>query len=225
VTDEVRQSIARLITRWHEFSDLRAVADLTFRRGATTQRFSGVLLAKAPDAVRFEALTPFGTPFLVLTVADGVLTAYNVAEARALIGPLNAETTSRWVGVPLEADQLVGLLSGRVVPPRDIVAAEFVPADADGPSLRIDGKMQSQRVWMDLETGVVRKVEIGGRMGLLVAYSHDAGKELPGEIRLSSTDFDLDATISYQSASIGAGVDGTRFSLALPAAVRIQRFR
>jgi outer membrane lipoprotein-sorting protein len=226
VADDAGKAIARLVTRWQEFTDLRAVADLTFRRGTTTQRLSGVVLAKSPDSVRFEALTPFGTPFLLLTVSDRVLTAYNVLEARALIGPVNGQTTGRWLGVPLEADQLVGLLTSRVVPARDIVAAEVVAPDAEGGSVRIEGKTQSQRVWMDVETGVVRKVEIsGGRIGLLVTYSREAGDEFPTAIRVSSSDVEMEATVGYRSASMGTGVDGARFSLVLPDTVRIQRFR
>jgi hypothetical protein len=226
VAEDARQAIARLHARWDAFTDLRAIADLTFRRGATTHRLSGVVLAKSPESMRFEALTPFGTPFLLLTVSDRVLTAYNVVEARALVGPVNAETTGRWLGVPLEADQLVGVLTSRVVPPRDIVTADVIPPDADGPSVRIEGKAQSQRVWMDLETGVVRKVEIGGgRVGMLVAYSREAGNEFPSDIRVSSTDIELEATVRYRSVSVGAGVDGTRFTLVLPDTVRIQRFR
>jgi outer membrane lipoprotein-sorting protein len=230
VADDASEAIARLVARWREFTDLRAVADLTFRRGTTTQRLSGVVLAKSPDSVRFEALTPFGTPFLLLTVSDRVLTAYNVLEARALIGPLNGQTTGRWLGVPLEADQVVGLLTGRVVPARDIVAAEVLAPDAEGRSVRIEGriegKTQSQRVWMDFETGVVRRVEIsGGRIGMLVTYSREGGDEFPTAIRVSSSDVEMEATVGYRSASMGGGVDGARFSLVLPETVRIQRFR
>jgi hypothetical protein len=226
VADDAREAIARLVSRWHEFTDLRALVDLTVRRGASTQRLSGVLLAKSPDSVRFEALTPVGTPFLLLTVSDRVLTAYRVLDGRALVGPLTGQTSGRWLGVPLEADQLVGLLTSRIVPPHDIVAAQVVPADPNGPSVRIEGKIQSQRVWMDFQTGVVEKVEIGGgRVGLLATYSREAGNEFPTGIQISSNDVEMEATLGYRSVSMGTGVDGERFTLVLPETVRIQRFR
>jgi hypothetical protein len=226
VTDDARAAIARLISRWHEFIDVRAVVDVTVRRGDSIQRLSGVLLAKAPESVRFEALTPFGTPFLLLTVSDRVLTAYRVLDGRALVGPVSGQTSGRWLGVPLEADQLVGLLTSRIVPPHGIVSAEILPADPDGPSVRIDGKTQSQRVWMDFQTGVVEKVEIGGgRVGLLATYSREAGNEFPTGIRVSSNDVEMEATLGYRSVSMGTGIDGDRFTLVLPDTVRIQRFR
>src|SRR5262245_30935721 len=71
-----QRAIDLLQARWQAFDDLRTQAALAVERQGTRQRLSGVLLARRPSSVRFEALAPFGAPFLFLSVADGQLKAY-----------------------------------------------------------------------------------------------------------------------------------------------------
>jgi len=223
--DDARRLIALLTLRRDEFSDLRTLAEVTVRRGATVQRLSGVLLVKPPASLRFEALSPFGQPFLLLTIADRALTMYNVAENQSLSGPVHARTTGRWLGVPLDAEDLVGLLIGRVIPPGGLREAEILPADADGPSLRLVGRDRSQRVWMDRETGEVLKTEVsGGRTALVVTYRRDSQPDLPTEIRASAAGAALEATIRYRQPAIGTGLGAERFGLTVPQGANIQRF-
>src|SRR5262249_3846439 len=80
---EARQVVGRLNQRWQEFQDLRALADVDFKRGSDRQRVSGALLARSPGSVRFEALSPFGQPFLLVAMHDGRLTAYNAVTNEA----------------------------------------------------------------------------------------------------------------------------------------------
>lgn len=223
--DEARRLIALLTLRRDEFSDLRTLAEVTVRRGATAQRLSGVLLVKPPASLRFEALSPFGQPFLLLTIADAALTTYDVAENQSLSGPVDARTTGRWLGVPLDADDLVGLLIGRVIPPAGLREAEILPVEADGPSLRLVGRDRSQRVWMDFETGEVLKTEVsGGRTTLVVTYQRDSHHDLPTEIRASAAGEAFEATVRYRQPAIATGLGAEQFGLTVPQGANIQRF-
>jgi len=223
--DEVRRLLAVLTLRRDEFSDLRALAEVTVRRGAAVQRFAGALLVKPPASVRFEALSPFGQPFLLLAMADGTLTSYNVVENAALTGPVGERTIGRWLGVPLAPQDIVGLLIGRVVPPTGLTAAEILPADDAGPSIRMVGRERTGRVWMDLETGEVRKVEIGGgRHTLVVDYAPDPGRDLPAEIRARAPGTGFEATVRYRQPALATGIDPERFRLTVPQGANVQRF-
>jgi len=71
IEGDARRVVDRLTERWQEFHDLRALADITLKRGSDRQRVSGVLLARAPASVRFEALSPFGQPFLFVAMHEG----------------------------------------------------------------------------------------------------------------------------------------------------------
>ena len=216
VQEDARAALALLIERWHGLSDLRALADITIERGGQRQRLRGVLLAKAPDAIRFEALSPFGPPLLLMTIRDGQLTVYNAVKNEATMGPATAETAARVLSLPVDPDDLVAVLAGRTVPPKDLRVAEIVAPDADGPSLTLIGRLHRQRVWMDFATGVVRQLEIvGGRYAARIVFHRDGRGLLTG--------FDLDAAQGYVKAVVrydtlvtDGGIDAERFVLVIP---------
>jgi hypothetical protein len=222
-SDEARRLVALLQLRRDEFADLRTLAEVTIRRGVRIQRFTGVLLVKPPAWLRFEALSPFGQPFLLLTISGGMLSTFNVAENLALSGPVNERTTGRWLGVPLEAEDLVGLLIGRVPPGRGFREAEVLPPDADGPSLRLAGEHRRRRLWMDFETGEVHKAEIGGRTTLVVIYARNPGAPVPRDIHATAGP-DFEAQVHYQEPAIATGISEERFVLQLPMGANVQRF-
>ena len=223
--EAARAALALLIERWHRLSDLRALADITIERGGQRQRLRGVLLAKAPDAIRFEALSPFGPPLLLMTIHDGQLTIYDAVKNEATLGPATAETAARVLSLPVDPDDLVAVLAGRTVPPKDLRVAEIVAPDADGPSLILIGRLHRQRVWMDFATGVVRQLEIvGGRAAARIVFHRDGGGLLTG--------FDLDAaqgyvkaTVQYENLVMDGGVDAQRFVIAIPKDAKTEPIR
>ena len=164
ISADARRAVELLAARWQAFSDLRALADIVVERGDEKQRLSGVILAKGPDSVRFEALSPFGQPMLIGVVHDGRLTGYNALTNEAVVGDATAETTARILGLPFEAQDLAAMVAGYAVPPRDLRMGEMLPADARGPSVSLVGAVHEQRIWMDFQTGVVNQLKIiGGR--------------------------------------------------------------
>ncbi len=225
VSEDARRALSTLIDRWHEFSDLRTVADITIKKGTERQRLTGVLLAKAPGSVRFEALSPFGQPFLFATIHDSVLTTYDATRNEAYVGPATAETTARLLSLPFDPDTLVGVLAGRAVPPRDLRVAEILPPDEHGPSLNLIGAVHQQRVWMDFDSGVVRQIQItGGRADAVVTFLRDGSGTLTGFDLVTSGSY-LTGTVRYRDLVLGAGIDPERFALALPKGAKIQEIR
>src|SRR3989449_5385701 len=83
------------------------------------------LLVKAPSSIRFEALSPFGPPLLLVAIHEGQVTAYNAVKNEAHVGPANAETVAKVLGLPLNPEDLVAALAGRVAPPPDLRSAEL----------------------------------------------------------------------------------------------------
>ena len=218
------RALGLLDERWQTFTDLRALADVVLQKGGERQRLTGVLLVKGPDSVRFEALSPFGQPYFLVVVHAGRLTAYDAAKNEALVGPATAETIARVLGLPLDADDLVAVLAGRAVPPKDLRRAELLPPDATGPSLNLVGAVQHQRVWMDLETGEVRQVEIaGGPVPVTITYRRDG--QTPAGFDLDAGQAYITGSVTYRNAVVGAGIEPDRFTLALPKGAKIQSIR
>jgi outer membrane lipoprotein-sorting protein len=225
ISEEARRAIDLLITRWHAVTDFRALADIGVERGGQRQQLSGVVLAKAPGSLRFEALSPFGQPFLLAVVHDGRLTAYNAVTHEAVVGEANAETTAKLLNLPFEAEDLVAVVTGHAVPPRGLRVAEIKPPDAMGPSLVLIGDVHEQRVWMDFQTGVVRQLQIvGGRAAATVTFQRDAEGKLTG-FEASAVDRYVVASVRYRNAATGVGLTPDRFVLTLPKDAKIQPIR
>jgi outer membrane lipoprotein-sorting protein len=225
ISGEAQRAIDLLLTRWQAVTDLRTLADIVVVRGGQRQQLSGALLAKAPGSVRFEALSPFGQPFLVAVVHDGRLTAYNAVTNEAVVGEATAETTARLLHLPFEPHDLVAVVSGYAVPPRDVRVGEILPPDTLGPSLSLAGAVNEQRIWMDFQTGVVHQLQIiGGRAAATVTYKRDEEGRLTG-FDVTAAERYLTGTVRYRNLAIGVGLNGDRFALALPKDAKIQPIR
>lgn len=225
VAPDAQRALALLIEGWHAFSDLRTLADIVVERGGERQRLTGILLAKAPGSLRFEALSPFGQPYLLVTIHDGQLTAYDATTNEAFVGPANAETTARVLSLPFDPDDLVGVLAGRVAPPKDLRVARLVAADGQGPALDLAGGVQRKRVWMDLDTGLVRQIEIsGGWITARISYHRDIEGAVTG-FELSAAHSLLTGSVRYRNTVTGGGIDAERFTLTIPKGAKIQTIR
>ena len=223
--EDARRALALLADRSSEFTDLRALADIALTRGRERQRLRGVLLVKAPSSIRFEALAPFGPPLLLVAIHEGRLTAYNAVKNEAHVGPANAETVAKVLGLPLNPEDLVAALTGRVAPPPDLRSAELLSCDDAGPSLSLVSASGRRRVWLDLETGTVGQLEIlGSPFNALIKYRRDGTGVLRG--------FDLEAAQSYVTGSVayrdlveGGGIDEERFIVTVPKGAKTQSIR
>jgi outer membrane lipoprotein-sorting protein len=217
--------VDRLTARWQEFHDLRALADITLKRGSDRQRLNGVLLARAPASVRFEALSPFGQPFLFVAMHEGRITTYNAATNEARVGTASVESAAELISLPVEPEDLVALLSGRAAPPRDLRTAEIVPPDEMGPSINLVGRYNRQRVWLDFETGIARQVTItGGRTEATVTFQRAADGTLGG-LDVTASNGYVTGGVRYLSLSLNAGVEPERFALTPPKDAKIQAIR
>jgi outer membrane lipoprotein-sorting protein len=225
ISEDARRAIDLLVGHWHALSDLRALADITLKRGSQEQYFTGVLLSKTPASLRFEAISPFGQPLLLVTVKDAELVAYNAGTNEVTTGPATVETAAQMLSLPFEPDDLVAVLSGRVVPPKDLRVAEIFAPDADGPSINLIGRHHEQRVWMDFSTGVVNRVDIvGGRTEAKIRFLRAEDGTLTG-LDVSAGQGYVTAKVRYRSLALNGGVDPDRFVLTPPKDAKIHSIR
>lgn len=223
---EVHRLIDSLDRRWQQFDDLRTRVEITLRRDGQVQQLSGVLLLKSPNSIRFEALSPWGQPILILAATAESFTLYQVAENRALLGPASARATERWLGVALEPAELVGILAGHVLPMKEPRTGSLRLAGGSGPSLELAGVGAVQRIWLDSETLVVHQVEwIRGDTQLRVTYDGGGPIDPPTGLILTALDRPLAVSIRYRKPEIGVGLPTEIFTLPLPEHTEIQHFR
>jgi outer membrane lipoprotein-sorting protein len=220
-----QRAVELLAARAREFTDLRTLADVAAQRGSERYQVRGVILARTPASVRFEVLSPMGSPLLVATIHDGQITAYDATTDEVTTGPATAEAAARLLNLPFEPEDLVGVLSGRPVPPRDLREAEVLPPDEQGPSVSLVGAVNTQRVWMDFGTGVVRQLQIsGGRADARILFRREPDGAMTG--------FDLNAgmglvrsVVRYERPAFGAGVEPDRFVFTPPKGAKTRPIR
>ena len=145
---------------------------------------------------------------------------------KAVLDKNRSETISKVLGLPLDPEDLVSVLVGRMAGPRDLRSAELAAPDAAGPSLNlVNGAGGRQRVWLDLGTGLILQRQIfGSRFNALIKYRRGGSGALAG--------LDLDAAMSYITGSItyqnlveGEGIDPERFTLTIPKGAKTQPIR
>jgi len=216
---EVWSLRAELESRWREFQDLRSLTDITIRRDGRADRLSGVLLLRAPASLRFEALAPFGPPLLVVASDTETVTLWEVAQERAFVARSTPDANRRWLGLALGSEDLVALLAGYALPPRDPLSGALMPADDIGPSVVFESADGRQRIWLNPKTGNARQIEWTGGSQPARAVFVDTG------VRLSTLDGKLDVSVMYRNPQRDTGFAADLLTLTVPQGVRILDFR
>jgi len=226
IAEEARAAIARIEQHRRSLVDLRSLAEITVRRGGRAQRLSGVmLLIGEPASLRFEALSPFGTPVLIVAGDPQSLTLWEVLDNRAYLAPASPEANRRRLGLALGGEDLVALLSGRARPLPDPTGVELVAPDETGPSVRLNGRDVEQRIWFDPASGQARQVEWTGKNPARVTFTPAPPDGPPAGLRLETPDGTLRVSVTYRDPKMNTGLDPALLKLTVPEHVRIQDFR
>lgn len=226
IAEEARAALARIEQHGRSLVDLRSLADITLRRSGRAQRLSGVmLLLGEPASLRFEALSPFGTPVLIVAGDPQSLTLWEVLDNRAYLAPASPDANRRWLGLALGGEDLVALLAARARPLPDPTRVELVASDEVGPSLRLTGRDVEQRIWFDPASGQAKQVEWTGKNPVRVTFTPTPPEAPPAGLRLETPDGALRVSVTYRDPRMNTGLDPARLKLTVPEHVRIQDFR
>jgi len=226
IAGEARAALARIEEHRRSLRDLRALTDLTLRGRGRAQRLAGVLLLIGePAALRFEALSPFGTPVLIVAGDAKSVTLWEVLDNRAYIAPASPDANRRWLGLAMSVEDLVALLGGRVRPMAEPTSVELLAADDVGPSIRLVGASGEQRIWFDPDTGQARQVEWTGKNPARVVFTPSPPDGPPAGLKLDTPDGKLEVTTRYRDPRMNISLDPSLLTLTVPEHVRIQDFR
>jgi hypothetical protein len=216
---EVHTLRAELEARWREFRDLRSLTDHhDSSRGSRRSALRRPLAAR-PRLLRFEALAPFGPPLLVVASDAETLTLWEVAQERAFVARATPDANRRWLGLALGSEDLVALLAGYALAPRDPLSGAMLPPDNIGPSVVFETADGRQRIWLDPISGDSRQVEwTGGSQPARAVFGENG-------VQLATLDGKLDVSVSYRDPQRNAGFDPELLRLTVPQGVRILDFR
>jgi hypothetical protein len=108
-----RTLLAEWLRRSPEPQSLQGVAKVRVQTPQRTLNGTQVILAGAPDRLRAETLSPFGTPLLVLAANGSELAVLLPGDNLFYHGRATPENLGRFTRLPLRLTDLVGILLSR----------------------------------------------------------------------------------------------------------------
>ena len=170
-----------------------------------------MLLLRSPASLRFEALTSFGVPVVLVAGDAQSVTLWEVLDNRAFILPASPDATRRWLGLG-RSDPRTWSRSSRGASGRSRTRRRWTccPPDELGPSLKLANADGEQRIWLDPDTGQARQVEwTGGKNPARVTYDATPPDGPPAGLKLATLDGKLEVVARYRDPAMNTGFDPT----------------
>ena len=176
---QVSRMIAALGERDRRLACMQTTAVMEYTAGDKHVKAKEEIVVKRPANMRVEAMSPFGTA--VLLAAQGPqLAIFEPGQNRFMVGKADADTLDKYVRIPMEPADAVGLLMA-LAPPSFALSSEDYKVTNDGTMLIASyGDAASGTRQLGFEGGnlaMVREGASGSRVEYEVRYSdyHDIG--------------------------------------------------
>jgi outer membrane lipoprotein-sorting protein len=153
--------LALFDTRWQLTEDLRALARVSILSAQGRYTTRQTFLWRRPALLRLDTVSLFGQPIMTLVADLAQASIYYPQESIFLRGPATAATMSRFIRLPLDAEDVAPLLMGYIRPsPRQWVARIDLQPDTGMYLLRFLGSGEGliQDAWVDPDQWLPRRV-------------------------------------------------------------------
>lgn len=194
-----------------------------------------LILLQRPGRLRMEGLSPTDDAVSVLASDAERFTSFVRGESACWVGRACPDNVGRFASVPLEVDELVGVLLGR--PPIIAHAAASMKWDASVGAYRLElegaasdlglSHGRTQRLWVAHDDGRIVRVSLleGGRTRVDVRYSefrrvgdHLVPRRLDVALARDSTDLRLE----YRDVDLAAELSAEAFVFTCPAGTTLE---
>jgi outer membrane lipoprotein-sorting protein len=163
--------------RWRLAEGLRALARVTVASAQGRYSTRQTFLWQRPALLRLDTVSPFGQPTMTLVADPAHASIYYPQQGTFFEGPATAATLARFIGLPLDVEEVAPLLTGYIRPsPAQQVSTLFLQSDEGMYLLRFlrVGGALIQDVWVDpaqlLPRRALRYTQQGGP-AVDIAYS------------------------------------------------------
>jgi outer membrane lipoprotein-sorting protein len=153
--------LASFDSRWQVIEDLRALARVSIISAQGRYTTRQTFLWSRPALLRLDTVSLFGQPIMTLVADLAQASIYYPQESIFLQGPATAATMSRFIRLPLNAEDVAPLLMGYIRPsPRQWVSRIYLQPDAGMYLLRFLGSGEGliQDAWVDPDQWLPRRV-------------------------------------------------------------------
>jgi outer membrane lipoprotein-sorting protein len=176
---QAQKMIGALVERDRRLASVQSPAVMEYTAGDQHVKAKEEIVAKRPDSLRVEAMSPFGVA-LLLAAQGSDLTIFEPGKNRFMRGHADSDTLYKYVRIPMEPRDAVGLLMG-LAPPAFELGNSPDSVSKDGALIVATfGNTASgthQLGFSDGNLAMVRETGADGRVNYEVRYSdyHDIG--------------------------------------------------
>lgn len=194
-----------------------------------------LILARRPGHLRMEGLSPTDDSVSVLATDGERFTSWQRGQSTCWVGRACPDNVGRFASVPLEADELVGVLLGRppLIPHEhvemkwdDKVGAYRLELVGGGADLGL-AHGRTQRLWVAHADGRVVRTQLleGGRRKVDVRYSEFrrvAGELVPGRLDVLLERDETDLRLEYREIDLATVPADEAFTFTCPAGTTLE---
>jgi hypothetical protein len=204
---------------------LQGIAKVRVQTAERTLNATQVLLVEAPDRLRAETLSPFGTPLLVIATDGTTLSVLQPGDNLFYAGQASAENLRRFTRLPLHPADLVDILLARppVIAHRQL--ATFRLPDG-GWRVELSSATRGQHLVFDAARRLREVIYLQGQEPLLrLAYGEPIteAQTLPRQIDLDLPGQETSASLVFTELADNGPVPPGAFTLRPPAGATVVR--
>ena len=194
-----------------------------------------LILAQRPGRLRMEGLSPTDDSVSILATDGERFTAYQRGQTSCFVGRACPSNVGRFASVPLDSDELVGVLLGRppIIPHSDATMTwdrevgayrvELVGGAADLGMAR----GRTQRLWVRHGDGRIVRTALleGGKTKVDVTFSEFKtvkDRVLPGRLDVTLARESTDLRLVYNDIDLATAIDGAAFTFECPAGTTLE---
>jgi outer membrane lipoprotein-sorting protein len=224
---ELEPWLKALLRRDRELVSMQSGAVMEYSAGDRHVKAREQIAALRPSSLRVEAMSPFGVA-LILAARGKQLEIFEPTEHRFIRAAADADTLERYVQIPMEPAEAVGLLMG-LAPKISELAAMAPEAIMSEDGMTVASwrdKMVGMRElgFEDGRLAMVRQRQPDGRVVYEVRYSEY--RDIGGLMFAYLVDADFPLTLShvtfrYERPIVNGAIDSSTFVLTPPPGVQI----
>ncbi len=200
-----------------------------------------LILAQRPGRLRMEGLSPTDDSVSILATDGERFTSYQRGDTRCFVGRACPSNVGRFASVPLDSDELVGVLLGRppIIPHSDASmqwdrAMGAYRLDLVGGAADLGmARGRTQRLWVRHGDGRIVRTALleGGKTKVDVTYSEfktvrggptQADRVLPGRLDVMLARESTDLRLVYNDIDLATAVDAAAFTFECPAGTALE---
>jgi outer membrane lipoprotein-sorting protein len=223
--------LASFDRRWQFTEDLRALARVSIISAQGRYTTRQTFLWRRPALLRLDTVSLFGQPIMTLVADLAQASIYYPHESLFLQGPATAATMSRFIRLPLDAEDIGPLLMGYIRPsPRQWVSSIYLQPDAGMYLLRFLGSGEGliQDAWVDPDQWLPRRIVRYTALGVPavdIAYSDfrplTETFPFPHALTIWLPRVETEVRIQFLAVDLNPGLSPSLFLLSPPEGARI----